>query len=241
MSPANAENPAWIAVPRADNLPEAVTAQMGPIAEKIGFMPNVARLLAISPRHFVGWWNYFDELMRGQSGVSKTQREMIAVVISAEARCPYCEAAHAAALRLRTKDPVLVDRLAVNYRHVDLPRRDRVMLDFAVKLTHTPQACDEADVTRLREVGFTDEDILHIVEVTAIFNYNVRLATATGLFPNVEYHNLGRSSATNRLPPVAERLPDAAFDDPRGTARTQRPDRGQDKGGAERRQTGGIK
>ena len=200
MSPANAENPAWIVVPRADELPEAVATEMRPIANKIGFMPNVARLLAISPDHFVGWWSYFDVLMRGPSGLSKTQREMIAVVISAEARCPYCEAAHAAALRLRTKDPVLVDRLAVNYRHVELSRQDRVMLDFAVKLTHTPEACGETDVTRLREVGFTDEAILHIVEVTAIFNYNVRLATATGLFPNIEYHQLGRPRSTDGSP-----------------------------------------
>jgi uncharacterized peroxidase-related enzyme len=131
--------------------------------------------------------------MRGPSGLSKTQREMIAVVISAESRCPYCHAAHAAALRLRTKDAALVDRLAVNYRQVELDPRDRAMLDFAVKLTKTPDQCGQGDVQCLREVGYTDEDILHIVEVTAIFNYNVRLATATGLFPNVGYHDLGRT------------------------------------------------
>ncbi len=76
-----------------------------------------------------------------------------------------------------------------------LARPDRAMLDFAVKLTHTPEECEEGDVARLREAGFSDADILHIVEVTAIFNYNVRLATATGLFPNPEYHTLGRTSA----------------------------------------------
>jgi uncharacterized peroxidase-related enzyme len=157
--------------------------------------PTSPRLLAVTPNHFAGWWRYFDALMRGPSGLSKTQREMIAVVISAEARCPYCLAAHAAALRLRTKDAVLVERLAANYRHVDLDPRDRAMLDFAVKLTRTPDACEQSDLARLREAGFTDEDLLHIVEVTAIFNYNVRLATATGLVPNVEYHDLGRTSA----------------------------------------------
>lgn len=196
MSTVTDANPAWLAVPAADSLPEQVAVEIGPVAKRIGFVPNVARLLAISPEHFTGWWHYFDELMRGPSGLSKTQREMIAVVISAEARCPYCQIAHAAALQLRTKDPALADRLAVNYRHVDLPRNERVMLDFAVKLTHTPEACDQDDVGRLREVGFSDADILHIVEVTAIFNYNVRLATGTGLFPNAEYHTLGRSPVT---------------------------------------------
>jgi uncharacterized peroxidase-related enzyme len=176
MSPATAANPAWLTVPPADGLPKEVAAEIGPVAKKIGFVPNVARLLATSPGHFMGWWRYFDELMRGPSGLSKTQREMIAVVVSAEARRSYCQAAHAAALRLRTKDPVLADRLAVNYRHVELARQDRVMVDFAVKLTHTPEACEEADVARLRDAGFSDADILHIVEVTAIFNYNVRLA-----------------------------------------------------------------
>ena len=193
MSPATTASPAWLSVPSADSLPEQVAAGIGPVAKKIGFVPNVARLLAISPDHFTGWRWYFDELMRGPSGLSKTQREMIAVVVSAEARCPYCETAHAAALRLRTKDPALADRLAVNCRHVELPAQDRVMLDFAVKLIHTPEACEEGDVARLREAGFSDADILHIVEVTAIFTYNVRLATATGLFPNAGYHALGRA------------------------------------------------
>jgi uncharacterized peroxidase-related enzyme len=168
---------------------------MGDIADRIGFMPNVARLLAVTPSHFVGWWRYFDELMRGPSGLTKTEREMIAVVVSAEAGCPYCLAAHAAALRLRTKDPALVDRLSVNHRHVDLPARQKAMLDFAVKLTNDPRTCDRGDLDVLRDAGFDDDDILHIVEVTAIFNYNVRLATATGLYPNPEYHALGRSPA----------------------------------------------
>lgn len=186
---------AWIAVPAPDELPREVADEIGGVSERIGFVPNVARLLAVTPKHFVGWWTYFDDLMRGPSGLSKTQREMIAVVISAESGCPYCEAAHAAALRLRTKDPALVDRLASNYRHVELDRPDRVMLDFAVKLTNRPDECGEGDLAQLRDVGFTDEDILHIVEVTAIFNYNVRLASATGLFPNVEYQELGRKQA----------------------------------------------
>ena len=195
MSGDRDSNAAWIAVPSPDELPLEVTEEIGDIATRIGFMPNVARLLAVTPRHFVGWWKYFDDLMRGPSGITKTQREMIAVVICAESHCPYCVAAHAAALRMRTKDDALVERLAVNYRHVELDSRDREMLDFAVKLTKTPDECGQSDVERLRAVGYSDEDILHIVEVTAIFNYNVRLAAATGLFPNVEYHDLGRTLA----------------------------------------------
>ena len=100
--------------------------------------------------------------------------------------------AHGAALRLRTKDPVFVDHLLSNYRYADLEPADRAMLDFAVKLTRTPDQCSEQDVSALRDVGFSDEDILHITELTAIFNYNGRLANGLGLLPNAEYHQLGR-------------------------------------------------
>jgi uncharacterized peroxidase-related enzyme len=153
MSPADSTSPAWLTVPPADSLPEQVATEIGPAAGKIGFMPNVTRPLAISPDHFTDRWRYFDEQMRGPSGLSKTQREMIAVVVPAEARRPYCQAAHAAALRLRTKDPALADRVAINHRHVERPAPDRVMPDFAVKLTHTPEACEEADVARCGRPG----------------------------------------------------------------------------------------
>jgi uncharacterized peroxidase-related enzyme len=101
-------------------------------------------------------------------------------------------ASHAAALRLRTKNPRFVDRLIANYRQVDLDPRDQAMLDFAVRLTREPEASTEEHLARLRDVGFKDEEILHIAELTAIFNYNGRLANALGLMPNREYHDLGR-------------------------------------------------
>lgn len=101
--------------------------------------------------------------------------------------------AHGAALRLRTKDPILVDHLLSNYRYADLDPRDRTMLDFAVKVTQAPDRCGEAEVNKLREAGYTDEDILHIAELTAIFNFNGRIANALGLMPNPEYHALGRN------------------------------------------------
>ena len=102
--------------------------------------------------------------------------------------------AHAAALRLRTKDSTLVDRLLANYRQADLDPRDRAMLDFVVKVTRASEECQPADHAVLREFGFSDEDILHIAELTAIFNYNGRLANAMGLLPNEEYHELARQT-----------------------------------------------
>lgn len=105
--------------------------------------------------------------------------------------------AHAAALRLRTKNPVLVDMLLANYRQAHLDRRDRAMLHFAVKITTRAEECKPDDVARLRELGYSNEDILHIAELTAIFSYNGRLANAMGLAPNTEYHELGRPGVTD--------------------------------------------
>ena len=100
--------------------------------------------------------------------------------------------AHGAALRLRTKDPILVDHLLSNYRYAELDPRDRTMLDFAAKVTQTPDRCAEQDLEKLRAAGYTDEGVLHIAELTAIFNFNGRIANALGLMPNPEYHSLGR-------------------------------------------------
>ena len=100
--------------------------------------------------------------------------------------------AHGAALRLRTKDPILVDHLLSNYRYAELDSRDRAMLDYAVKVTQTPDRCSEDDLQALRDVGYSDEDVLHITELTAIFNFNSRVANPLGLMPNPEYHSLGR-------------------------------------------------
>ena len=101
--------------------------------------------------------------------------------------------AHGAALRLRTKDPVFVDHLLSNYRYAELEPQDRSMLDFAVKLTRAPDRCSPDDLEELRRAGFSDEDILHIAELTAIFNFNGRIANGLGLIPNAEYHRLGRN------------------------------------------------
>ena len=89
MASSDSESIAWISTPSAQRLPEEVAGEIAPIADRIGFVPNIARLLGVSPTHFVGWWRYFDDLMRGPSNLTKTQREMIAVVVSVESRCPY--------------------------------------------------------------------------------------------------------------------------------------------------------
>src|SRR5919198_2287622 len=177
----------WLDVPSAEDVPDEVVELWQQPLEKLGFVPNVLRVFALRPAHLLGWWAYYDELMRGDSALSKVQREMIAVVVSTTNRCHYCIVAHAAALRKLTGDPVLVEQLRTNYRYARVEPEERVMLDFAVKLTEGSHRCSEDDILALREAGWDDEAIMDIAEVTAMFNFTNRLASGLGWLPNDEF------------------------------------------------------
>jgi uncharacterized peroxidase-related enzyme len=182
----------WLDVPAEDAVPADVRALWDKPLEKLGFVPNVLRTMALRPQHLLGWWAYYDELMRGESTLSKAQREMIAVVVSAQNRCHYCLVSHSAALRKLTEDPPLVEQLATNYRYADVSDEERAMLDYAVKVTVDSSSCTEADVDALRAAGWSDPDILDIAQVAAMFNFTNRLASGLGWQPNPEYFSIGR-------------------------------------------------
>lgn len=182
----------WLRVPREKGLPAEVKGLQAKALEKLGFVPNVQRAFALRPEHLVRWWGYYDELMRGESGLSKAQREMIAVVVSVANRCHYCIVSHSAALRKLTEDPVLADQVATGYKNAPLEAKERAMLDFAVKLTEAPDSSAKEDVQKLRRAGWSDEDIFDIAEVAAMFNFTNRLASGLGWVPNPEYFTLGR-------------------------------------------------
>jgi uncharacterized peroxidase-related enzyme len=182
----------WLEVPDESDVPAEVKELWEAPLEKLGFVPNVLRLFAIRPDHLLRWWSYYDELMRGESGLTKAQREMIAVVVSATNRCHYCVVSHSAALRKLTEDPELADQLATAYTNVPLEDRERAMLDFAVKLTEESHRSSEEDVDALRRAGWTDEEIMDIAQVAAMFNFTNRLASGLGWVPNPEYVSLGR-------------------------------------------------
>src|SRR5919109_4478119 len=119
----------WLEVPRTEDVPDEVAELWQKPLEKLGFVPNVLRVFALRPAHLLRWWAHYDELMRGESGLSKAQREMIAVVVSATNRCHYCVVSHSAALRKLTGDPVLVEQLGTNHKYAALDDRERAMLD----------------------------------------------------------------------------------------------------------------
>jgi uncharacterized peroxidase-related enzyme len=156
--------------------------------EKLGFVPNVLRAYAFDSVKLRAFIDMVDNLMLAESGLSKLEREMIAVAISAVNHCHYCLAAHGAAVRQRAGDPLMGELIAQNYRAANLPARQKAMLDFAVKLTETPDKMEEADREALRKAGFSDRDIWDIAAVTGFYNMSNRIAAATEMRPNPEYH-----------------------------------------------------
>ena len=182
----------WLRVPDEEELPSEVLELWAPSLEKLGFVPNVLRLYALRPSHLLAWNAHHDELMKGDSSLSKAEREMIAVVVSVENECRYCIAAHSAVLRKLTKDAALADQVAADHHAAMISDRMKAALDYAVKLTREPATMTGEDVQRLRDTGWTDEDVMDIAEVAAMFNFSNRLASGLGWAPNPEYETLGR-------------------------------------------------
>ncbi len=183
------DNPSWLRVPERSETPEAVQTLFNKFEEKTGLIPNVARVFALTPEHFLRWFKYYDFLMRNEeSALSRKEREMIAVAVSAENRCEYCLASHGAYLREIAGDPVLADLLTHNYRRADLTERERALLDFAVAMTGESYEMTEEALEPLRALELSDETIFEAAQVAAMFNFTNRLANALGWRPNEEYY-----------------------------------------------------
>jgi uncharacterized peroxidase-related enzyme len=160
--------------------------------EKLGLVPNVLKAYAFDDVKLRAFTDMYNDLMLAKGGLSKLEREMIAVAVSSVNCCFYCLTAHGAAVRELSGDPVLGELMVMNYRVADLSERQRAMLDFAVKLTEAPAKILEADRQGLRDAGFTDRDIFDIASVAAFFNMTNRVAAATDMRPNDEYHSMAR-------------------------------------------------
>ena len=173
-------------------LPPDMAAYFDKCREKLGFVPNVLKAYAFDPAKLAAFVAMYNDLMLAPSGLSKLEREMIAVVVSSQNRCYYCLAAHGAAVRQLAGDPVLGELMAMNYRAARLSERERAMLDFAVKLTAEPWRVEEEDRAALRRAGFSDRDIWDIAAVAGFFNMSNRVASATDMRPNSVYHRQAR-------------------------------------------------
>jgi uncharacterized peroxidase-related enzyme len=179
-------------VPDEETLPDDVKELFAASREKPGFVPNVFRAYSLRPGQLRGFVALYDSIMSDESGLTKAEREMIAVTVSTLNHCFYCVTAHGAVLRVRSKDEILADTIAVNYRSADLTPRQRAMLDFAAKLTVASAECSDADIEALRAEGFSDEDVMDIIQTAAFFNYSNRVASALEMRPNAEFHSMAR-------------------------------------------------
>ena len=178
-------------LPPAPLTPE-IAAYFDKCEEKLGFIPNVLKAYSFDMAKLAGFVGMYNDLMLAPSGLSKLEREMIAVAVSAYNQCYYCLVAHGASVRQLSGDPVLGELMAMNYRAARLSRRERDMLDFAVKLTAEPWLVEEDDRERLRRAGFNDRDIWDIGAVASFFNMTNRMAFATDMRPNSVYHAQAR-------------------------------------------------
>lgn len=160
--------------------------------EKIGFLPNVLAAYSFDQTKLRAFINFYNDLMMGESRLSKLEREMIAVAVSSINHCFYCLTAHGAAVRQLSGDPVLGEMMVMNFRAADLSARQRAMLEFAVKLTEEPAKIVEEDRQALRDAGFSDREIWDIASTAAFFNMSNRLAAAIDMRPNAEYHKMVR-------------------------------------------------
>ena len=183
-----------LGVPDPATLDEDLQAIWRKCVDKLGFVPNVFSAYSLKPQRLRNFMAMYNELMLSPSNLSKLEREMVAVVVSSANRCYYCLVAHGAAVRQMSGDPELGEMMALNYRAAKLDARQRAMLDFAWKMTTTPYLVDDADRDGLRAVGLTEEDLFDLAETVAFFNLSNRMASATDMMPNREYHRAAREA-----------------------------------------------
>ena len=188
----NNDMPTALDLPMVDPLPEATRKYFDICTEKLGMIPNVLKANAFDIDKLNAFTGMYNDLMLADSGLRKLEREMIAVVVSSINRCFYCLVAHGAAVRQLSNDPILGEMLVMNYRVAPLDARQRAMLDFAAKMTTASATIEEADRQGLRDVGFSDRDIWDIANVAGFFNMTNRVASATAMKPNDEYHARSR-------------------------------------------------
>ncbi|MEC8039664.1 MAG: peroxidase-related enzyme [Pseudomonadota bacterium] len=184
--------PTALDLPMVDPLPEQTQKYFDICQDKLGLVPNVLKAHAFDIEKLNAFTALYNNIMLAESGLSKLEREMIAVVVSSENKCFYCLTAHGAAVRELSGDPALGEMLVMNYRVANLHARERAMLDFSVQLTKASATIEESDRQALRDVGFTERDIWDIANTAAFYNMTNRVASSLDMRPNPEYHAQNR-------------------------------------------------
>ena len=179
-------------VPALADMPEDIRSRIEAVQEKSGFVPNVFLTLAHRPDEFRPFFAYHDALMDKPGNLTKAEREMIVVATSNANQCQYCVVAHGAILRIRAKNPLIADQVAINYRKADITPRQMAMIDFGMKVSARAYEVNDEDVALLKSHGFTEDDIWDIAAISSFFGMSNRLANVTSMRPNDEFYALGR-------------------------------------------------
>ncbi|SFR61454.1 uncharacterized peroxidase-related enzyme [Marinobacter daqiaonensis] len=179
-------------IPEISDLPEDTRKYFEICQEKLGMIPNVLTAYSQNLKQLDGFTRLYNELMLGEGELSKLEREMVAVVVSSENKCFYCLVAHGAAVRVLSGDPALGEHMVMNYRTASLDRRQRAMLDFASLLTRSPATVTEDNIQALRDAGLSDRAIWDLSNLVGFYNMSNRVAIASDMQPNTEYHSQNR-------------------------------------------------
>ena len=180
-------------IPKLKDLPEDIQQRIQAVNDKAGFIPNIFLALAHRPAEFRAFFAYHDALMEKETpGLGLAEREMIVVATSARNQCQYCVIAHGAILRIRAKNPLIADQLATNYRKADISERQKVMLDYAMKVSRQAEEVNDRDHSELRKHDFDDDDIWDIGAISAFFGLSNRLVNMSSMRTNDEFYLMGR-------------------------------------------------
>lgn len=186
------DQPTALDLPMVDPLPAETQKYFDICQEKLGLIPNVLQAYAFDIDKLNAFTALYNDIMLADSGLSKLEREMIAVTVSSINKCYYCLTAHGAAVRQLSGDPQLGEMLVMNWRVAPLDARQKAMLAFAEQMTVASAQIEEKDRDALRQVGFSDRDIWDIAAVTGFYNMSNRIASATDMRPNDDYHAQAR-------------------------------------------------
>lgn len=164
-----------------------VTEAEGKLAEvyaeltsKRGKVANILQVHSLNPGAMSNHADLYMTLMFGKSGLSRAEREAIAVVVSANNECAYCVSHHAEALSHYIKDDVLKMLVEADGLETLEPRLSNIVR-HAEKLTSAPGAMTESDLGELRAVGLSDKDVLDVTLIVAYFNFVNRIALGLGV------------------------------------------------------------
>ncbi|MBL8207011.1 MAG: peroxidase-related enzyme [Blastocatellia bacterium] len=186
------ENISWFPVPDEDELPDNLRGLFMKARQRLGFVPNVFRVMSFRPERLSAWFAHYKQLHEPTENLSAAEREMIAVAVSMANGCLYCLVSHGAALREALGDPIQGDRITFDYQRAGLGEKMHAVLDYVVKLTISPRECSPLDIEHLQRLGLTPEEVWDVIEIAAMYNFTNRMAHATGMMPNPEYHSMAR-------------------------------------------------